>query len=49
MPLAYSISDGILLSAITWVILHLLSGHYKDLKINTIIISILFALKYALL
>ena len=49
MPLAYSISDGILLSVITWVILHLLSGHYKDLKIKTIIISILFALKYALL
>lgn len=49
MPLAYSISDGILLGMITWVLIHLLSGHYRSLNVGIVILSILFILKYAFL
>lgn len=49
MPLTYSISDGILMGLITWVLLHLLSGNYKNLNIGSIILAILFILKYAFL
>ena len=49
MPLTYSISDGIFMGIITWVLLHVLCGRYKELNLGTIIISIFFILKYALL
>lgn len=49
MPLTYSISDGILLGLITWVLLHLCSGHHKELNIGSIILAVLFVLKYAFL
>ncbi|MCQ2237807.1 MAG: NCS2 family permease [Bacteroidaceae bacterium] len=49
MPLTYSISDGILMGLITWVLLHLFSGRYKDLNIGMIILAILFICKYAFL
>lgn len=49
MPLAYSISDGILLGMIIWVLIHLLSGHHRTLSIGIVILSVLFVLKYALL
>ncbi|MGN1210283.1 MAG: NCS2 family permease [Candidatus Cryptobacteroides sp.] len=49
MPFAYSIPDGILMGLITWVILHLLTGNAKRLKWSTIILSMLFGLKYMFL
>lgn len=49
MPLTYSISDGILMGLITWVLLHVFSGKHKDLNIGMIILCILFILKYAFL
>lgn len=49
MPLTYSISDGILMGLITWVLLHICSGHYKDLNIGSAILAILFIMKYAFL
>lgn len=49
MPLTYSISDGILMGLITWVLLHICSGHYKDLNIGMIILALLFICKYAFL
>lgn len=49
MPLTYSISDGILMGLITWVLLHLLSGNYKNLNVGSIILAALFVLKYAFL
>ncbi len=49
MPLTYSISDGILMGLITWVLLHLCSGKVKDLNAGMIILAILFILKYAFL
>lgn len=49
MPLTYSISDGILMGLITWVLIHLCSGKYKDLNVGMVILAILFILKYAFL
>ena len=49
MPLTYSISDGILMGLITWVLLHVGSGHFKDLNIGMIILCLLFIGKYAFL
>lgn len=49
MPLTYSISDGILMGLISWVIIHVFSGKVKELNIGMIILSILFVLKYAFL
>ena len=49
MPLTYSISDGILMGLITWVLLHIFTGHHKDLNIGMVILALLFILKYAFL
>lgn len=49
MPLTYSISDGILLSLITYVLLHVLSGKWKEVNIGSYILAVLFVLKYAFL
>lgn len=49
MPLTYSISEGILMGLISWVLLRICSGHYKDLNTGMVILAILFVLKYAFL
>lgn len=49
MPLTYSISEGILMGLITWVLLHLCSGKAKDLNAGMIILALLFILRYAFL
>ena len=55
MPLTYSISDGILLGVISYVLIHLLSGKLKDKdernNINwaTILLATLFVCRYAFL
>lgn len=49
MPLTYSISDGILLSLLTFVILHLCTGKGKEVSMGAYILAILFVLKYAFL
>lgn len=55
MPLTYSISDGILLGVISYVLIHLLSGKLKDKdernNINwaTIFLAVLFICRYAFL
>ncbi|MDL2305992.1 NCS2 family permease [Bacteroides sp. OttesenSCG-928-D19] len=46
MPLAYSISDGIVLGMISYVIINLLCGRHKKLSIGMYIIAALFILKY---
>ncbi|MBR5190206.1 MAG: NCS2 family permease [Paludibacteraceae bacterium] len=46
MPLAYSISDGILIGMICYVVFNLLCGNFKKLTPTMIILSILFILKY---
>lgn len=49
MPFAYSISDGILLSVITWVAVSIFSGRTKELKRTTVMLAMLFILKYVFL
>ena len=55
MPMTNSISDGILISVIAYVALHLFSGslketdHRNDVTIGTIILAVLFVLRYILL
>ena len=55
MPLTYSISDGILLGVISYVLIHLLSGTMKDkdarnnMNWATILLAALFVCRYAFL
>ena len=46
MPLAYSISDGILIGVIAYVITHAISGKFKDISITMWILAALFICKY---
>ena len=46
MPLAYSISDGILLGVISYVLCHAVAGKFKDISITMWILAILFICKY---
>ena len=46
MPLAYSISDGILIGVIAYVITHAISGKFKDISITMWILAVLFVLRY---
>jgi AGZA family xanthine/uracil permease-like MFS transporter len=46
MPLAYSISEGILFGVLSYVILKLLTGKLKDISIVTAVLAILFLLKF---
>lgn len=49
MPLTYSISDGILLSIITYVLIRIFAGRWQELSVNMCIMALLFILKYAFL
>ena len=49
MPLLYSISDGIAVGIISYVILHVFAGKAKEVKPLMYILAILFILKYAFL
>ena len=46
MPFAYSIAEGIAFGMVSYVILKLLSGKYKDVSIAMYILSVLFVVKY---
>ena len=46
MPIAYSISDGILLGMIAYVVLNLLCGNYKRITPTSVVLAVLFILKY---
>ncbi len=49
MPLTYSISDGILLGLISYVLIRLCAGRWRDLNIGMCILAVLFILKYTFL
>ncbi len=49
MPLAYSISDGILLGVISYVLLYIFSGKVRELSVGTVVLALLFMVRYALL
>ena len=49
MHMTYSISDGILLGLISYVLIRLCAGRWRDLNIGMCILTVLFILKYAFL
>ncbi|WP_278968974.1 hypothetical protein [Phocaeicola barnesiae] len=46
MPLAYSISDGIVLGMIGYVLINLLTGKYRKLTVGMYILAAIFVLKF---
>ena len=46
MPLAYSISDGILIGVISYVVLYALTGKYKQITPTMWVLAVLFILRY---
>lgn len=49
MPLTYSISNGILLGMISYVVLNMLCGKFKKITVTMYILTVLFTLKYIFL
>ena len=48
MPFAYSISDGVVFGVISYIALKLFTGKYKDISFTTVIVGIIFVLKFIL-
>ncbi|SCJ61100.1 Guanine/hypoxanthine permease pbuG [uncultured Clostridium sp.] len=48
MPFAYSISDGIVFGVISYIALKLFTGKYKEISFTTVIVCIIFVLKFIL-
>lgn len=46
MPLSYNIADGIVFGVISYIILKLLSGRRKELNVATIVVGLIFILKF---
>lgn len=46
MPLTYSIANGIAFGLISYVIIKLLTGKFKDIKLPTVIVSVLFIINF---
>ena len=46
MPMAYSISDGIVLGLMSYLLVNLISGKYKKLTLGMYILAILFSFKF---
>jgi len=46
MPLAYSIAEGIVFGMLSFVILKLLSGRYKEISVVSYFLAVLFILKF---
>lgn len=49
MPLAYSISDGIMLGMISYVVINALTGKFKKVSVTVWILAVLFVLRYVLM
>ncbi|MBR2326786.1 MAG: NCS2 family permease [Alistipes sp.] len=48
MPMAYSISDGIIFGVLSYVLIHLGSGNLRKVNISTYILAVLFLFKFLL-
>ena len=48
MPTTYIISEGIVLGVISYVLIHLVCGKHKSIPFATILLAIIFVLKYIL-
>ncbi|MBQ5582112.1 MAG: NCS2 family permease, partial [Bacteroidales bacterium] len=49
MPLTYSISNGILIGMITYVLMNMICGKFKKLSPAMYILAVMFILKYILI
>ena len=49
MPLTYSISNGILIGMITYVLMNVICGKFKKLSPAIYVLAVLFILKYILI
>jgi AGZA family xanthine/uracil permease-like MFS transporter len=49
MPLTYSISNGILIGMITYVLMNMICGKFKKLSPAIYVLAVLFILKYILI
>lgn len=49
MPLAYSISDGIMLGMISYVVINAFTGKFKKVSVAMWILAVLFVLRYVLM
>ncbi len=49
MPLTFSIAEGIALGFITYAVVKLLSGRWRDLNATVVILAVIFVLKYMFL
>ena len=47
MPLTYSISNGIAIGAISYVLIRIFTGKYQKKDIAVTVIAVLFALRFA--
>ena len=46
MPVAYSISDGILIGVIAYVLTHAIAGRFKEISVPMWVLAVLFILRY---
>ncbi|MDQ0148449.1 NCS2 family permease [Eubacterium multiforme] len=46
MPFSYSISDGIIFGVISYIVLKLFTGKWKEISITTVVIGFIFILKF---
>ena len=46
MPVAYSISDGILIGVIAYVLTHAIAGRFKEISVTMWVLAVLFILRY---
>lgn len=46
MPLAYSISDGIVFGVISYIVLKLVAGKAKEINLATVLVGVVFLLKF---
>lgn len=49
MPLTYSISEGIMMGMITYVLLNVLTGNWKKVNVGAYVLGVIFILRYAFL
>lgn len=49
MPLAYSISDGIMLGMISYVVINAFTGKFKKVSVTMWLLAVLFVLRYVLM
>ena len=47
MPFTYSIANGIAFGLITYVLIKLLSGKAKEVRLFTVVLAIIFILRFA--